>query len=242
MADRKVAVVAGGTGGIGEGIVASLMTAEYRVYVPTRAGDQSQRLRAYVEGIGDLKTIAADLGSEDQVVSLSEQVLQEEERIDAVIVSVGAYYYGHRLHRMPRGDWDESIQDNLVTHFNLQRVFVDLLRKQDRGVYIALVGPEADSILPDEGVMSIMASAQKMMARVSAQEAFDSRIRVYAITSHTSIQTRSRGENVNPDWISARDLGDYVAALADGTLPTVHNVLHELADRKHVAALLSRTR
>jgi NAD(P)-dependent dehydrogenase (short-subunit alcohol dehydrogenase family) len=242
MAEHKVAVVAGGTGGIGEGIVAALMEAGYRVYVPTRAGDQSERLRSFVAGVGDLRTIQADLCNEDEVRSLKDQILAEEERVDAVVVSVGAYYYGHRMHRMPRDDWDRSIQDNLVTHFNLQRIFIDLLRKQDHGVYVALVGPEAESIHPDEGVMSIMAAAQKMMARVIAQEAFDSEIRVYAITAHTSVRTRSRGEAVNPDWITARELGDYVTALAEGALPAIHDTVHELSDHEHVQSLLKRAR
>ena len=90
--------------------------------------------------------------------------------------------------------------------------------------------------------MSIMAAAQKMMARVSAQEAFDSQIRVYALTSHTSIQTRSRGKNVNPDWITAGDLGDYVTALADGKLSTMYETMHDLRGRAHVEALLERAR
>lgn len=240
MSDPRVAVVAGGSGGIGEGIVAAFMSAGFRVYVPTRPGDQSERLRAYVEGMGDLRTMPADLCREEDVLALKDAIVADEGRLDAVVVSVGAYYYGHRLHRMPRTDWDQSVQDNLLTHFNMQRVFIELLRKQDHGVYVALVGPEADSVHPDEGVMSIMAAAQKMMARVSAQEAFDSAIRVYALTAHTSIQTRSRGEDVNPDWITAGDLGEYVAALASGSLPTIHDALHDLRDKEHVKSLLKR--
>ena len=240
MADEKVAVVAGGSGGIGEGIVASLMKAGYRVYVPTREGDQSPRLRTYVEGLGDLHTIPADLGNLDDVVAMKEQILSEQGHIDAIVVSVGAYYYGHRLHKMPPDDWDRSVHDNLYTHFNLQRAFVDQLRKQDYGIYVTLTGPEAESINPDESVMSIMAAGQKMMARVSQQENFDSDVRVYAVTAHTSIKTRSRGEDANPDWISSEDLGRYLAALIGGTLPGAHEVLHELHNRDHVKAMLSR--
>ncbi|MFW6289175.1 MAG: hypothetical protein ACOC2Q_05285 [Spirochaetota bacterium] len=69
---------------------------------------------------------------------------------------------------MPREDWDRSIQDNLVTHFNTQRVFVEQMRRQNHGTYISLIGPEAESIRPDAALLSIMAAAQKMMARVTA--------------------------------------------------------------------------
>jgi 3-oxoacyl-[acyl-carrier protein] reductase len=240
MSEQKVALVAGGSGGIGEGIVAALMRAGYRVYVPTRQGDHSERLREYVSELGELETIPADLSVEDEVGALRDRILEREGHIDAVVVSVGAYQYGYRLHKMPLPDWERGVRDNLLTHFNLQRVFVEQLRKQNDGIYVTLTGPEAESINPDESVMSVFAAAQKMMARVSAMDAFDSDIRVYTITAHTSIQTRSRGELVNPDWITAEDLGAYIAALVTEDLPGAHETIHELHNRDHVKALLSR--
>jgi NAD(P)-dependent dehydrogenase (short-subunit alcohol dehydrogenase family) len=184
--------------------------------------------------------VPADLCDEEAVTGLRDTILEEHGHIDAVVVSVGSYYYGHRMHRMPRADWDRSVQDNLVTHFNLQRTFVDQLRRQNAGTYVTLTGPEAESIHPDEGVMSIMAAAQRMMSRVVAYEAFDADIRVHTITVHTSIRTRSRGEDVNPDWISSRDLGTYVAAVLEGTLPGAHEVVHELRGREHVESILKK--
>jgi NAD(P)-dependent dehydrogenase (short-subunit alcohol dehydrogenase family) len=242
MNEKQIAVVAGGSGGIGEGIVVSLLEAGYRVYVPSRPGDHSDRLRGYVNDTPELRIIPADLCDESAVSAMLEKILSQDGRIDAVVVSVGADYYGHRLHRMPRQDFDRSIQDNLVTHFNMQRIFVDQLRKQNHGSYITLIGPEAESIRPDGGVMSIMASAQKMMARVLAQEAFDSDIRVHTLTAHTTIKTRSRGNDANYDWISARDLGEYVLGLLSDTLPGSHDTLHELQDVAHVQALLKRAK
>ena len=240
MSERQVAVVAGGSGGIGEGIVAALLRAGYRVYVPTRPGDHSGRLSEYFGDADELRLIQADLCDESAVAAMQEAILHEEERIDAVVVSVGADYYGYRMHRMPREDWDRSIQDNLVTHFNTQRVFVEQLRRQNHGVYVTLIGPEAESIRPDAGVLSIMAAAQKMMARVIAHEAFDSNIRVHTLTAHTTIRTRSRGNEANPDWISAEDLGNYVLRLLEGSLPGSREMLHELQDVNHVRAVLER--
>ncbi len=242
MAEREVAVVAGGSGGIGEGIVAALLAAGYRVYVPTRAGDHSSRLKDYLGNPEELRLIPADLGDEEQVAALREKVVSAEGKVDAVIVSVGADYYGYRMHRMPREDWDRSIQDNLMTHFNTQRVFIEQMRRQNSGVYVSLIGPEAESIRPDAGMLSIMAAAQKMMARVIAHEAFDSAVRVYALTAHTTVRTRSRGSEINDSWIDARDLGDYVVGLLEGTVPGSHDTLHELEDIDHVKSLLKRAK
>ena len=242
MHTRRIAVVAGGSGGIGEGIVFALLNQGYRVYVPTRDGDLSARLREFVGAAADVHLVPADLADADQVERLRKEIVDAEGHIDTVVVSVGSYYYGHRMHRMPVEDWNRTLRDNLSTHFNIQRAFVGQLREQNRGTYVVLSGPEADTIHPDEQVMSIMAAAQKMMARVIAHEAFDSMVRVYSITAQTSIATRSRDAQNNPDWIPARDLGSYVAALVAGHVPGIHETRHEIRDRRHLDAVLDEVR
>lgn len=242
MSREKIGIVAGGSGGIGEGIVLAMLNQGYRIYVPTRDGDQSPRLREYVGADADVHMVPADLGEIDQVESLRDTILEKEGRIDTVIVSVGSYYYGHRMHRMTMADWKQTIEDNLTTHFNMQRAFVSLFREQSKGTYIVLTGPEADAIVPDEQVMSIMAAAQRMMARVVAHEAFDSPIRVYSITARTAVATRSRDSQQNQDWIPARDLGSYVAALVAGIVPGIHETQHEIRDRRHLDTVLNDVR
>ncbi|MFP3960661.1 MAG: SDR family NAD(P)-dependent oxidoreductase [Spirochaetaceae bacterium] len=240
MTKSRVAVVAGGTGGIGEGIVSAMLSADYRVYVPTRSADRSDRLRSHLSHPDSLFTVPADLGDEHAVAALRDTVLGAEQHIDAVVVSVGADYYGYRMHRMPRKDWNKSIEDNLVTHFNIQRTFVDQLRKQNHGSYITLIGPEAENIRPEAGMLSIMATAQKMMARVIAQEASDSDVRVHILTARTTVRTRSRGAEANTEWITAQEIGEYIVRLLEGSLPTAGETLHELRNRDHVREMLKR--
>ena len=234
----KTAVVAGGTGGIGEGVVQAFLSAGYCVYVPVREKDPSERLKAFVHNPAGLRFLPADLGDDLAVLAMRDRILEEVPQIDAVVVSVGAGYWGYRLHKMPRTDWDDSIQDNLATHFNVQRVFIDQLRRQNSGTFITLVGPEAEHIRPDAGMVSIMAAAQKMMTRVLAEESSDTSVRVHAVTVHTTIHTRSRGENTNREWITARDLGEYVAALVAERVPGCDRALHDLKDHWQLQSIL----
>lgn len=240
MTENKTALVAGGTGGIGEGLVQALITGGYEVYVPVRDIDQTERLRDYVADSPSLHPVPANLCDERAVAVMRDAVLRDRGRIDAVVVSVGAGYYGYRLHRMPREDWDQSILDNLVTHFNTQRVFIDQLRRQNGGVYVTLIGPEAENPGADAGMVSIMAAAQKMMTRVLAEESTDTKVRVHALTAHTTIHTRSRGENTNPDWITAGELGQYVLGLIEARIPGHDQVQHELRDLAHVRSMLGK--
>lgn len=241
MSQAKAAIVAGGTGEIGEGVVRAFLSKDYQVYVPERRPGNADRLKAYCADRAEhLITIPADLGHTDQVSAFADTVMERSGRVDAVVVSVGSYYYGHRLHRMPREDWDKSVSDNLITHFNLQQAFIRLLRDRKGGVYITLTGPESDGVRPESGVQSIMSAAQKMMTRVLAVEASDTPVRVHAVTSHTSVMTRSRGGQSGPEWISADALGEYICALADSALPNAGETLHDLMDHKHLQSLLKR--
>lgn len=241
MNETRTAVVAGGTGSIGEGIVKALLDAGFVVYVPFRQHDRTERLKEYTGSPPELRLVLADLCDDPAVVAMKDTVVAETGRIDAVVVSVGADYFGYRLHRMPRSDWDLSIRDNLATHFNMQRIFVEELRRADSGVYITLVGPEAENVLPDSGMKSVMAVAQKMMTRVLAAESTDSAVRIHALTAHTTINTRNRGGNNNPHWIDAREIGDYIVGLIGKSIPGHAETLHELYDLAQVRKLLGRS-
>lgn len=240
MDATKTAVVAGGTGGIGEGIVAALMRDRYDVYVPVRPGVHSERLESYVREIesGSLACLPADLGKIDEVESFRNTILEARGSIDLAVVSVGSYYFGYPMRNMPPEDWDRVVLDNLTTHFNMQRAFVDQLYRQKHGAYIVLTGPEADHVIQDAELMSVTAAAQKMMARALAYEVFGSPIRVHVVTSHTPVNTRSRAGNAGPDWIAAADLGSYIVALAAGRLPSAGETVHDLRNQAHVQRLI----
>jgi NAD(P)-dependent dehydrogenase (short-subunit alcohol dehydrogenase family) len=239
MADRKTAVVAGGTGGIGEGIVKALIEGGWTVYVPTRGQDRGERLKAYLtSGHERLKLLPADLASAQDVAAFRSALLAEAGALDLVVVSVGSSYYGYSLHKIPEGDWDRILRENLSTHFHLQHELLAQLHQQNRGTYVTLTGPEADFAHPETGMMSILAAAQKMMARVEAMEAAGTGVRVYSVTSKTPIATRARGEQSGPDWIHPEEMGLYVRALADIKVPGTTEPLHVLETREQLRRLL----
>jgi hypothetical protein len=103
---------------------------------------------------------------------------------------------------------------------------------------VTLTGPEADFAHPETGLMSILAAAQKMMARIEALEAAGTGVRVYSVTSRTAIATRARGEQSGADWITPLELGAYVLALAMGNVHGVNEPLHVLETREQLRRLL----
>lgn len=240
MAERRTAIVAGGTGGIGEGIVRALIAGGWQVFVPSRGPDHGERLRSYLGtlGPGRLELVPADLSSALEVSRFRQSTLAATGSLELVVVSVGSSYYGYSLHKIPESDWNRIVQENLSTHFHLQHELLGQLHSQNRGTYITLTGPEADFAHPETGLMSILAAAQKMMARVEAVEAMGTGVRVFSVTSKTPIATRARGEQGGPDWIHPEELGQYVVSLAEGSIAGGDEPLHILESRDQLRRIL----
>jgi NAD(P)-dependent dehydrogenase (short-subunit alcohol dehydrogenase family) len=233
------AVVAGGTGGIGEGIVKTLLGLGWTVCVPVLGAEKGQRLRSYVGDQGDrLHLVPADLTLPAEVAAFRKLVLQTSPPLDLVVVSVGSSYYGHSLHKIAQTDWDRLLEENLATHFHLQHEFLGYFHEANRGFYVTLAGPEADFVHPETGLMSVFAGAQKMMARVEALEAAGTGVRVYSVTSKTPIATRARGEQSASSWITPLDLADYILALVREQVAGCRDSLHVLDSREQLRSLL----
>jgi len=240
MSESRNALVAGGTGGIGEGIVRVLLEGGWTVFVPVRGAERADKLKAYVADVaGDrLHLVPVDLAMGSEVAQFKERVAEKAKTLHLAVVTVGSSYYGYSLHKAPRADWDRLVTENLITHFNLQHEFLGWFHTQNAGTYITLTGPEADFAHPETGLMSILAAAQKMMARVEALEASGSGVKVYSVTSRTPVATRNRGGQSGADWVTPVELGQYVAALASGKVPGVGEPLHVLDTRDQLRKIL----
>ncbi|WP_255677801.1 SDR family oxidoreductase [Pseudonocardia sp. ICBG1142] len=118
----RVAVVTGGTSGIGRMIAGGLAEAGARVFVSSRKADACAGTAAEIGGTG----IAADLSSEDECVRLAAEVGAREERVHLLVNNAGATW-GAPLEEFPAHAWDKVLDLNLKAPFFLTRAFLPLL-------------------------------------------------------------------------------------------------------------------
>lgn len=118
----RVAVVTGGTSGIGRMIAGGLAEAGARVYVSSRKADACAGTAVEIGGTG----IAADLSSEDECVRLAAEVGEREERVHLLVNNAGATW-GAPLEEFPAHAWDKVLDLNLKAPFFLTRAFLPLL-------------------------------------------------------------------------------------------------------------------
>ncbi len=121
---ERVALVTGGTRGIGAAISRALKTAGYRVVASYAGNDAVARAFAEETGIAVLRFDAGDFGACEVAVA---EIAKEHGPI-AVLVNNAGITLDTTLSRMTREMWDAVIATNLTSCFNLCKLTFDAMR------------------------------------------------------------------------------------------------------------------
>jgi len=126
--DGRVALVAGGAGGIGRAIVALLAAAGARVVSLDLAG------AAPVEGA---ESLDCDLRDATAIAAAVAAVADRWGRLDVVVHAAGVTRDGV-LWKLARADWDEVLAVNLTSAFDLLRAVAPRLRAARSGSVVLI--------------------------------------------------------------------------------------------------------
>jgi NAD(P)-dependent dehydrogenase (short-subunit alcohol dehydrogenase family) len=122
----KVAVVTGGTRGIGLMMARGLLQAGASVYVSSRKPEAGEAAVAELSGYGRVVSLPADLAREEECIRLAADVGREQERVHILVNNAGTTW-GADLEDFPSHAWDKVVDLNLKTPFYLTRAFLPLL-------------------------------------------------------------------------------------------------------------------
>jgi NAD(P)-dependent dehydrogenase (short-subunit alcohol dehydrogenase family) len=122
----KVAVVTGGTRGIGLMMARGLLRAGASVYISSRKADAGEAAVAELSEHGRVVSIPADVSSEAECVRLAEEVGRREDRLHVLVNNAGATW-GAPFEEFPASAWDKVLDLNLKAPFFLTRAFTPLL-------------------------------------------------------------------------------------------------------------------
>jgi acetoacetyl-CoA reductase len=130
----RVAVVTGGTRGIGEAISIALKNKGYRV-AATYAGNDAAAQKFQVEtGIPIYKFDVGDYGQCEKAVA---QIVKDVGPVDVLVNNAGITRDGV-LHRMSKENWDAVLRTNLDSVFNMTRLVIDSMRNRNFGRIISI--------------------------------------------------------------------------------------------------------
>jgi acetoacetyl-CoA reductase len=125
----RVAVVTGGTRGIGRAISTALKSAGYRVAANYGHDDAAARQFSEETGVPVYKFDVADFGACVEGVKAIEQQLGPVD----VLVNNAGITRDSTMHRMSFEQWNAVIQTNLASCFNMSRVVIEGMRDRQFG-------------------------------------------------------------------------------------------------------------
>ncbi|MCX7550734.1 SDR family oxidoreductase [Xanthomarina sp. F2636L] len=137
---NKVALITGGTKGIGYGIAQSLINQGINVAVTSRSLSAAQNAAEILNE--ESKTSAKAIGLEADVRNLEsqeaavKQVKKEFGKLDIVLANAGLGHFGS-IEDLTKEQWDETIDTNLTGVFNSIKASIDAL-KETKGYYITI--------------------------------------------------------------------------------------------------------
>jgi NAD(P)-dependent dehydrogenase (short-subunit alcohol dehydrogenase family) len=126
--EGKVAVVTGGSRGIGEMITRGLVHAGVKVYISARKREACEEVARELSAVGEVIAIPADLGTEAGAKDLARQVAEREGALHVLVNNAGANW-GAPYAEYPDSAWDKVLALNLKGVFHLTRELTPLLEK-----------------------------------------------------------------------------------------------------------------
>ncbi len=177
----KVALVTGGSRGIGKAIAVGLARFGADVVVTSRKLEELEEVAAEIKGLGRRSmAVATHVGRLEEIDRLVPQVKEEFGKIDILVNNAGTNPTMDQAIDIEERAWDSIMNLNLKGLFFISQAVARVMREQGGGniIHVASVAGITPDILP---VYSISKAGVIMAAKVMAQQWATYNIRVNAL-------------------------------------------------------------
>jgi len=122
----KVALVTGGSRGIGEMIAEGYVTNGVKTYISARKAEACDATAARLSEIGECISIPADLSTAEGIGALVSEIKSREDKLDILVNNAGATW-GAPIGEFPESGWDKIMTINVKSPFFLTQALLPLL-------------------------------------------------------------------------------------------------------------------
>ena len=123
----KVALVTGGSRGLGEMIARAYVENGAKVNITARRAEACDALASELSRIGECVSIPADLSRMEEIDRLSAELRKHERKLDILVNNAGASW-GASFAEFPENGWDKVMDLNVKSVFFLTQRLLDLLQ------------------------------------------------------------------------------------------------------------------
>lgn len=124
----RVALVTGGSRGIGRMIAAGFLAQGAKVYISARKAADCDRTAEELSASGVCISLPADISTMDGLNGLAREIAAREPTLDILVNNAGAAW-GETFDTFPEKGWDKVVDLNLKTPFFLTQALIGPLRE-----------------------------------------------------------------------------------------------------------------
>ncbi len=212
----KVALITGGSRGLGLQIAEALGEMGAKVVITARKAGELEEARAHLTGLGiDALTVVNDLQNTGSVKPMVEQILKSEKQIDILFNNAGAAW-GSPAEDHPLDAWYKVINLNLTAVFLLSQAVAKLSmlpRKYGRIVNLA-------------SIAGLVGTDPRMMPTVAYNA---SKGGVVNLTRSLAVEWATRGITVN-----AIAPGVFPSKMSQGMIDSAEQIILEMTPMKRL--------
>jgi NAD(P)-dependent dehydrogenase (short-subunit alcohol dehydrogenase family) len=140
----KVAVVAGGTGGLGKAVSLAFLDEGAKVVVSQRSDEEFTALQAMASARGSsVDGQRVDVTDEAAVREWIGRVVAEYGRVDVLVNAIGGYVGGVKLWEIESETFERMISLNLRAGYLLARMVTPVMQKQNSGAIVNVLSKAA---------------------------------------------------------------------------------------------------
>ena len=134
----RVALVTGGTGGIGSAICRKLADMGHKVATNYRNEEMAKAWQAQMKADGyDITLVKGDVTSPDEAAAMVKELEEKVGPVDILVNNAGITRDG-TFHKMSADQWGDVINTNLNSVFNVTRPVIDGMRERKWGRIIQI--------------------------------------------------------------------------------------------------------
>lgn len=124
----KVAVVTGGSRGIGAMIARGFVENGVKTYITARRDQELQATAQELSEHGECIAIASDLSTMEGLSAFADEIVKRDKRVDILINNAGATW-GEAIDDFPENGWDKVMDLNVKSIFFLTQKLLPALRE-----------------------------------------------------------------------------------------------------------------
>ncbi|XP_076816573.1 chlorobenzene dihydrodiol dehydrogenase-like [Clavelina lepadiformis] len=215
---NKVALVLGGAGNVGSGVVGGFLRRGYgRVAVISRDPVRLDNLRKQAGDAHErIVCILGDVGSERSAEAARQEVIKQCGRVDDIVTAIGfSWWQKGPVAQQSKTELESTLNSLVVAPFVAYKTFIPLVKDNPNGSYTFVTGGGADMyLIPGTGFMAVGGGAAQGLARAGLKEHVNDPVCVTEICFMLGVTPVPDQMPPAFTWIFNQDAGDAISMAA----------------------------